>query len=212
MEEPPKPYQSDPAKVIEEDSAKFLEAKEEVKRLIKLMVEKIGVDIPENDWPKIKLSPPDLETSAYSPIQNVLYIYPERIGSGATYGEEISHFIRGYILDHKGGLSGNLDIFDAGAVDEFFGRVGENIARLVSENQELFKDQERKMRETDFALTLKDIEDLSLFAKVLEWACSRNVGWNFNYKANPSSRAWRSTVLTRGGRQKTKTSRMGGFC
>ncbi len=106
------------------------------RKLIGLMTAKIGINIPEENWPEIKISPEGYNTSAYDKKDNVIYLNESRLGSGITYGEEIGHFIRCYFERENG----EADIFWGNpkvAVDEFYGRLGENIAREVSMGTEL---------------------------------------------------------------------------
>lgn len=151
------------------------EAREYVRGLLRLMVDKIGVDIPESEWPQVFLrlvgDKNFPEVSAYSPKENIIYIYEPHLNSGITYGEEIGHFIRYYICHKKN----DVDFDDQSkqiVTDEFFGRLSENLAREVSQGTDLsllFQEGERSFLHNK-ELESKIKEDVETITPVVEKA------------------------------------------
>ena len=86
--------------------------REEVEWCIRRFGEFLGVE--EYEMPEIVAS--DMNTS-YAELDNArIYIHPEHYNNGIAYFEEVAHYFRD-VLEPK------VD----GAVQEFFGRLGEEI-------------------------------------------------------------------------------------
>ncbi|MFA6476328.1 MAG: hypothetical protein WCV68_02820 [Candidatus Paceibacterota bacterium] len=150
------------------EDERIIEAGEQVRGLLRLMIDKMGIDIPDSEWPQVLLrlegdkdSP---EVSAYSPEDNIIYIHEPNLNSGITYGEEIGHFIREYLCK-KNNREHPYENLTQGAIDEFFGRIGENLAREVSRGtnlEALFHEEERRhFKDETFLAKLKiDVAEL----------------------------------------------------
>jgi len=96
----------------------------------------LEINIDRSALPKVLPSPLWLDTSAYDHSNNILYIYPEHYGIGDVYGEEILHFLRDASMGNaERGTKDIVDIGLAGAVDEFFGRLGEAVAVKSASSQ-----------------------------------------------------------------------------
>lgn len=131
------------------EEERMVEAREHVRGLLRLMIDKMGIDIPESEWPQVGPVPENLKnslkTSAYDSANNAIYIYDKHLESGLIYAEEIGHFIRAYIC-RVNRLERMETPAEREAVGEFFGRLGENIARESVKGTELeflFKEEER---------------------------------------------------------------------
>lgn len=120
--------------------------KERVRVLLSLLIPKIGIEIPEADWPLVVISEDETKTSSYNPGSNKISLHKNNLEDGAEMAEEVAHFIRCYC--QKKNNNQNLEnINHQMAVDEFFGRLGESIARQVipkSEAAIFFPEPERK--------------------------------------------------------------------
>ena len=158
---------------LEDKNGKFLEMEKDVKGLIRLMIDKIGVDIPEADWPKVNFRDVATGLTCYVGVSNTIVICGDHFDNGATYGEEIAHFIRHYLYPND--IGGENQI----AVGEFFGRLGENIAREAARGTELerlFLEKERSHFGNQELLNevQKDISEIGLRVKSLTEALEKS--------------------------------------
>jgi hypothetical protein len=111
----------------------------DVKALAELMAANLGIDISDAEIPTVRLARPNEEDSSYNPESNTISIKPDAVNNGAIYGEEIMHWLRRLAVPDQGELS----LAELGSVDEFFGRLGESVARDVTRNTQyeyLFED------------------------------------------------------------------------
>jgi hypothetical protein len=161
----------------QKEDEKIIEAREHIRGLLRLMIDKMGVDIPESEWPQVGPVPEklknSLKTSAYHGANNAIYIYSGHVGSGLVYAEEVGHFIRAYIC-RTNKLEALENPAAREAVGEFFGRLGENIAREAAQGTELeplFEEKERDHLQNEEILEVirnqvdifrPHVEDLSL--------------------------------------------------
>ncbi len=164
---------------VDSNELKLKEAKEQIGNLIQLMSSRLGIDISKEDYPEIEFSPGGLETSAYSSTRNIIYIHPDYntsgsgLGSGITYGEEIGHFLRYKICQNKEDKDLENSSLQA-AIDEFYGRIAENLARDVSvgtELDKLFTEDERSFFKNE-DLDRKIKEDVAKLRPLVENAIS----------------------------------------
>lgn len=92
----------------------------------------------------------NIETSYYRPKDNTIYIHKDHYGDGITYSEECGHCLRRTITDQL-----RIDDVlkdDQIAVEEFFGRLAENLGRSLSSEiklEHLFQKEERNWSKTD---------------------------------------------------------------
>lgn len=111
-------------------------AKERANKLLGSMIKKIGVDIPEEFWPQIILNLDDSLTSHYRPENNTINLHSSDIEDGIAYGEELAHFIRCHLEQEN--KHARIDDYNYQmAVDEFFGRLGESVARELASGLDL---------------------------------------------------------------------------
>ncbi len=98
----------------------------------------LGVIVADADLPRVVLARGGTQTSSYSPARNTITIHPSAVGKGGIYAEEIFHFMRGLFARRMGRPSRDGLDPEAGAAEEFLGRLGEDFAREA-------------LRETEFA-------------------------------------------------------------
>lgn len=119
------------------------------RKILRQMLDGMKLDIPEGAWPEIEVFEiSDNLTGApafYDSNRNVVAIGLKDIDNGISYGEELGHFIRSY-FEKENTEQDSLGLSIKIAVDEFYGRLGENIARNTCTDSELgalFGDKER---------------------------------------------------------------------
>lgn len=86
----------------------------------------------------------DKGLGAYSPEKNAILINPLRYGNGTVYFEEVAHALRDRVNEKEEESVDNR-------VDEFFGRLGEEIGRRLPGNEDFFNGNgPRRFSDHDF--------------------------------------------------------------
>lgn len=143
-----------------------------VSKLFIAMQHQLGLKIPAAEMPSILPAETDMATSYFRPSENAIYIHPEHYGSGIACSEECGHCLR-HEFEKKLKIDKVSD-HDQIEVDEFFGRLSENLGRsLAAENglQHLFQEEERNFSEDKkFTENLQEFRRAEILLKQLEEA------------------------------------------
>ncbi len=104
------------------------ELQQKINSLINRVTQEIRVNIPKKDYPSINLIGEN--STNYNPLLNEIELSKNHVNRGDVIGEEISHFIRNYILSHQNtNAKSKLGYY-------LFHPFGSEIDRVPSRNQE----------------------------------------------------------------------------
>jgi hypothetical protein len=157
------------------------ESKEFVHGITNALAKELGLDIPKDRLPDVKLfrltNP--LEMVGYETVHNTIELHtgmsvlktPLKYYGGNAFGEEISHFFRSYFTNTIGNRAGYDDV-NYMTAQEFYGYIGRKVLLRMTEkmgNSDVLFDEKGVWPPHNRAVTLEKINERAKDRQKMAW-------------------------------------------